>query len=163
MGDPDNRIFRVGMDDGIVLREDLRGGSMTAKEFLSQAWQIDQRIERKIEERDRIEEKLTSGRISNLSGMPRGGGYDWTDTAAKVADLTSQIDVEIRELCRIKRIVNEAIDAVESAKYRRVLELRYRNYLDWEKIAEELGYELRWVYELHGRALLRVKVPGEFA
>ena len=135
---------------------------MTAKDFLSQAWQIDQRIERKIEERDRIEEKLTSGRLSNLSGMPRGGNYDWTDTAAKVADLTGQIDAEIRELCRIKRLVNEAIDSVEVVKYRMVLELRYRNYMSWQEIADEMNYELRWVHELHGRALLRVQVPAEF-
>lgn len=136
---------------------------MTAKDFLMLAWQIDKRIERKIEERERIEARLNAGRLSNLSGMPRGGGYDWTDTAAKVMSLTEQIDAEIGKLCRVKRLVNDAIDAVPEMKYRRVLELRYRNYLTWEKIAEEMQYELRWVHELHGRALLRVRVPEEFA
>lgn len=136
---------------------------MTAKEFLQQAWEIDKRIDAKVEERDRLNEKLTAARIGAYSAMPRGGAHDWTDAAAHVADLSVEIDAEIRELCRIKRLVNEAINAVEVVKYRRVLELRYRNYMDWEKIAETLGYELRWVYELHGRALLRVKVPEEFA
>lgn len=136
---------------------------MTTKDFLMLAWQIDGRIERKIEERERIEARLNAGRLSNLSGMPRGGGYDWTDTAAKVMSLTEQIDAEIGKLCRVKRLVNEAIDAVPEVKYRRVLELRYRNYLSWEQIAEDMQYDIRWVHELHGRALLRVRVPEEFA
>lgn len=136
---------------------------MTTKDFLMLAWQIDGRIERKVEERDRIEARLNAGRLSNLSGMPRGGGYDWTDTAANVMSLTEQIDAEIGKLCRVKRLVNEAIDAVPEVKYRRVLELRYRNYLSWEQIAEDMQYDIRWVHELHGRALLRVRVPEEFA
>jgi len=136
---------------------------MTAKEFLSKAWRIDRRIERKIEERERLQSRLTAGRMSSLTGMPRGGGYDWTDAAAQVLRLTEQIDDEINRLCTVKRLVNEAIDAVEDPKYRQVLELRYRNYLTWEEIAEDMGYETRWVYELHGRALLCVTVPDGFA
>jgi hypothetical protein len=136
---------------------------MTAKEFLMMAWEIDRRIDRKTEERDRLQAKLTAGRSANLTGMPRGGHYDWTDTAAKVADIDRAIGAEISELCRIKREVNAAIDAVEDVRYRRVLELRYRNYLSWDKISEETGYDLRYVYRLHGRALLCVRVPERFA
>ena len=135
---------------------------MTAKEFLSMAWQIDGRIERKIEERDRIESKLTTGRISNLTGMPRGGNYDWTDAVASIIRLTQQINAEISRLCTIKREVNEAIDAVEDIRYRRLLELRYRNYLTWEQIADDMHYEISNVYKLHGKALLRVRVPKKY-
>ena len=72
-------------------------------------------------------------------------------------ELTRDIDGEIRELCRVKREVREAIDSVEDLRLRRVLELRYRSYMTWEQIAQEMGYELRWVYELHGRALLQIR------
>ena len=143
------------------MRED--GRKLTPKEFLSQAWQIDRRIESKIEERERLESKLTTGRIANLSGMPRGGGYDWTDTVANVIRLTEQINAEINHLCAVKRMVNDAIDAVEDSRYRRVLELRYRNYMSWEQIAEEVGYDARHVQRLHGEALLCVVVPDDFA
>lgn len=132
---------------------------MSAKEFLSQAWQIDERIERKIEERDRIENKLTTGRISNITGMPRGGGYDWTDAVSSIIRLTEQINAEITRLCVIKRQVNDAIDAVADMRYRRLLELRYRNYLTWEQIADDMHYDVRSVYKLHGKALLAVRIP----
>lgn len=147
---------------------------MTAKEFLSQAWYIDKRIDRKLneierldEKRERIRAKLTAGRVSNLSGMPRGGGYDWTDgveaamqTDAAIKDAVAAIRQEVMQLCRIKREVCEAIDAVEDMRYRSVLELRYRNYMTWEAIADDLGYDVRNVYKLHGKALLALKVPN---
>lgn len=145
---------------------------MTAKEFLRQAWQIDQRIEDKLDEiseleekRDRVMAKLTAGRATNLSGMPRGGHYDWTDSIASAIEIDrevkktiDEIRAEVMELCRVKREVNAAIDAVEELKLRRVLELRYRRYKKWEQIAEEMGFEdVRNVYILHGKALQRVR------
>lgn len=129
---------------------------MTAKQYLMRAWHIDRRIDRLIEERDRLESTLTRG-VGQLTGLPRGGGHDWTDTAIRVADLTARIGEEIRALCEIKREVSEAIDQVEDKRAREVLTLRYRNYMAWPRIAEELGYDVRHVFRLHGEGLARVK------
>ena len=134
---------------------------MTAKEYLSQARQIDQRIEARCEERDRLLSRLTTGRMTHLTGMPRGGGYDWTDAVSKLVELEREIGQEIMDLCRLKREINETIDRVEDMTYRRLLELRYRNYMRWDDIADAMGYDVRWVYILHGRALREVRVPGE--
>ena len=146
---------------------------MTAKDYLLRAWHIDARIDEKIaeiehleEKRERIMAKLTAGRASNLSGMPRGGRYDWTESVESVIetdelirDAVNALRAEIMELCRVKREVADAINAVEPAVYRRVLDLRYRNYLDWQTIAQKMGYDVRHVFRLHGEALLCVKVP----
>lgn len=134
---------------------------MTAKEFLSRAWQIEKRIDARIDERERLESLLTSPRTAKLTGMPRGGGGDWTNAVIAVSDLNAVIVGEIETLCRIKREVIEAIDAVEDARYKQLLELRYRNYMPWESIAAEMGYTLRNVHEMHGKALQRVRVPKE--
>ena len=134
---------------------------MTAKEYLLRAWHIDRRIDARIEERDRLFERVESVRSPRLTGMPRGGHSDWTASVDRLIDLCHDIDAEIRELCRIKREVNEAIDSVEDMRMRRVLELRYRNYMTWEQIAAERGYEVRHVHRLHGEALLHVKRPAQ--
>jgi len=134
---------------------------MTAKEFLSRAWQIEKRIDARIDERERLESLLTSPRTAKLTGMPRGGGGDWTNAVIAVSDLNAVIVGEIETLCRIKCEVIEAIDAVEDARYKQLLELRYRNYMQWESIAAEMGYTLRNVHELHGKALQRVRVPKQ--
>ena len=132
---------------------------MTAKEYLSQARMLDKRIEARIAERQRIADQVTSARAPNLTGMPRGGKHDWTDSVDRVIDLTSAIDADIRELCRLKREINATIDRVEDYKYRTLLELRYRNYLTWEQIAEVMQYDIRQIYRLHGEALLHVPMP----
>lgn len=130
---------------------------MTAKDYLMQAWQIDKRIEARIEERERLLSLLTSPRTAKLTGMPRGGGGDWTNAIISVSDLSDSIAREIMELCRIKREVNESIDAVEDIHQRQILELRYRLYQSWGMIAKETGYSVRNVHEMHGKALLRIK------
>lgn len=134
---------------------------MTAKEYLSQAWQIDKRIEKKCEERDRLLARLTAGRLTHLTGMPRGGNFDWTDAVSRLIEMDNAINGEIMELCRLKREINATIEAVEDMRYRRVLELRYRNYMRWEDIAEEMGYEVRHVTRLHGEALACVRIPSQ--
>ena len=134
---------------------------MTAKEYLSQAWSIDDRIDRMIEERDRLWEKLTAGRMSRLTGMPRGGNSDNIDTLMRVMELTDEINKRINELCRLKREITETIDQVDDSRYRDLLELRYRNYLGWEQIAERMGYDVRHIYRLHGDALMAVKLPKD--
>ena len=38
-------------------------------------------------------------------------------------------------------------------EFQTILELRYLCFKPWEQIAVEMGYELRYVFKLHGRAL----------
>ena len=38
-----------------------------------------------------------------------------------------------------------------------VLEKRYLCFQSWEQIAVEMGYDLRWLYRIHGKALEEVK------
>lgn len=135
---------------------------MTPKQYLSQARYIDQRIEARIAERDHLMETVAAARAPQLTGMPPGGGgRSWTDTVDKAADLSTMIDADIKRLIQLKRELWDAIDAVEDMRYRTVLELYYRAGYTWEQVAEKMHYDLRYVYRLHGRALLRVKTKEE--
>ena len=96
---------------------------------------------------------------AQLTGMPRGGGHDWTDDAIKhVEACAGRISAEIVALCAAKEAVWAAIDSVEGLTLRTVLEMRYRAYRTWEDIAEELGYEVRYVKKLHLKALNHVRI-----
>ena len=132
---------------------------MTAKKFLSRPYWIDKRIDRKQEEIDRLRAKLTKAN-AKLSDMPRGGsGGDWTDVDIEVLEREQAIHAEIIELCRVKREVQEVIDAVEEEPFRTLLELRYRNYLTFEQIAVEMHFSYDYVRHLHKDALKIVRVP----
>jgi hypothetical protein len=134
---------------------------MTAKEFLRRARGADRRIDEALERVERLRAKLEAGRMSSITGMPRGGGADWTLTADKLIELERAVNGRIREMCALKCMAMEAIDRVEDARLREVLELYYIDGFTWEQVAERMGYEARQIYRLHGMALLRVEVPKE--
>lgn len=135
---------------------------MTAKEFLRRARAADRLIDQATERVERIRARLESGRMSSVTGMPRGGAKDWTDTANALIELERRVNARVRDMCRLKRLAMDAIDQVEEARLREVLELYYIDGFTWEQVAERMQLDVRWVYRLHGRALLKVKVPEEF-
>lgn len=135
---------------------------MTAKEFLRRARGVDRLVDEAQERVDRLQAKLEAGRMSQITGMPRGGGADWTQTADRLIELEQVVNGRIRELVRWKLAAIDAIDAVEEARLREVLELYYIDGFTWEQVARRMELDPRWVFRLHGKALLRVKVPDEF-
>ena len=136
---------------------------MTAKEFLRLARGADRRIDRATERVERLRARLEAGRLSQLTGMPRGGSSDWTETADKLIELEQIVNARVREMCRVKRLAMEAIEAVEEMRYREVLELYYLDGYTWKQVAETMNYTERNVIILHGKALLKVKVPKEIS
>lgn len=135
---------------------------MTVKQFLRRVRGIDRRIEREEEELMRLRAKVEAGRMSDLTGMPRGGASDWTDTVHALIELERRVNARIREMCRMKQTAIDMIDAVEEIRLREVLDCYYIKGFTWEQTAEAMGYkDPRWVYVLHGRALRAAKLPEE--
>lgn len=135
---------------------------MTAKEFLRRARSVDRRVDEATERVERIRARLEAGRMSSVTGMPRGGAKDWTETADRLIELEQRVNAQVREMVRWKLAAIDAIDAVEEARLREVLELYYIDGFTWEQVAQRMELDPRWVFRLHGKALLRVKVPDEF-
>lgn len=134
---------------------------MTAKEFLRRARSVDRRIDEATERVERIRARLEAGRMSSVTGMPRGGAQDWTATADRLIELERDVNARIREMCRLKRLAQEAIDRVEEARLREVLELYYIDGYSWAQVAQRMDYSEVQIWRLHGIALQRVKVPEE--
>jgi DNA-directed RNA polymerase specialized sigma24 family protein len=134
---------------------------MTAKEFLRRAREVDRRVEEAQERAERLRAKLEAGRMSSVTGMPRGGGADWTETADRLIELERVVNARTRELVRWKLAAIDAILAVEEPRLSEVLELYYIDGLTWDQVAQRMGITERWALILHGRALLLVTVPKD--
>lgn len=134
---------------------------MTAKEFLRRARSVDRRVDEATERVERLRERLEAGRMSRLTGMPRGGSGDWTQTADRLIELEQAVNSRTRELVRWKLAAIDAIRAVEEPRLAEVLELYYIDGFTWEQVAERMALDLRWVYRLHGKALTMVRVPED--
>ena len=132
---------------------------MTAKEFLRRARDVDRRVDEAQERVDRLRARLEAGRLSRVTGMPRGGGADWTETADRLIELERVVNARTREWVRWKLAAIDAIRSVEEPRLSEVLELYYIDGLTWEQVAQRMGLDQRWVYRLHGRALMEVRVP----
>ena len=139
-------------------------GMGEVKLFLRRVRSIDRRIEREEEQLERLREKVEAGRMSAVTGMPRGGASDWTDTVDHLIVLEQRVNTRIREMCQMKRRAIDMIDRVEDGRYRELLDCYYLKGMTWEQVAEAMGYkDVRWVYVLHGRALKEVRMVEENA
>ena len=135
---------------------------MTAKEYLGQAYRLDQRINSKIEQVASLNELATKC-TSSLTGMPRNpnrASSTMADAVAKIIDLQAEINRDIDRLVDLKREIVSVIKSIDNLEYQTLLEKRYLCFLTWEQIAVDMGYDLRYLHKLHNRALLKVEIPA---
>ena len=131
---------------------------LTAKEYLSQAYRIDQRINSKLEQVQSLRELATKA-TATLSDMPRSPSpnhHRMEDFIDKAMDLESERNADLKALIDLKREVATIIKCVERTELQTILEMRYLCFETWEEIAVALHYDLRHIHRLHGRALEEV-------
>lgn len=134
---------------------------MTVKEYLGQAYRLDQRINSKLEQVASLNELATKC-TSTLTGMPRNpnrGTSTMADAVGKIVDLQAEINRDIDRLVDLKREMVRLIKAVDNTEYQTLLELRYLCFKTWEQIAVDMGYNVRHVYRLHDEAMEKIVLP----
>ena len=135
---------------------------MTKKEYLSQAYRLDQRINSKLEQVESLN-GLATKVGSTLTGMPKNPNRatsTMADAVTKIIDLQAEINNDIDRLVDLKREMVTVIKAVANKEYQTLLELRYLCFKTWEQIAVEMNYTVRNVHLLHKEALQIVVVPA---
>lgn len=128
---------------------------MTAKEYLGQAYRLDQRIDAKIAQVASLNELATKC-TATLTGMPRNpnrGGSTMADAVCKIIDLQNEIAADMDRLVQIKKDIVDVIAKVDDVKFRILLEKRYLCGETWEEITMSLYHNRRWVFRLHDKAL----------
>ena len=128
---------------------------MTKKEYLSQAYRLDQRINSKLAQVTALNDLATKC-TTTLTDMPRNpsrGISTMADAVEKIVDLQAEINRDIDALVDLKRNIVRAIKAVANTEYQTILELRYLCFKTWEQIAVDMGYNVRHVYRIHDEAV----------
>jgi len=132
---------------------------MEAKEFLNQAFLLDQRIRAKSEQIQSLNELATSC-TATLTGMPRNpnrGGSRMADAVCKMIDLENEIARDMDRLIEVKQQIVAVINAVDDVVLRTLLEKRYLCGATWEEISVDLCFNRRWTFRLHDKALEAVQ------
>ena len=131
---------------------------MTKKEYLGQAYRIDQRINSKIEQIASLR-ILAAKATSTLNSEPVSGTrnvHRMEDVICRIADLEMEINQDIDALVDFKQEMMSVIKAVSNPEYQTLLELRYLCFKTWEQIAVDMNYCIDNVYRIHRKAIRAV-------
>lgn len=129
---------------------------MNAKEYLSQAIWLDQMIDSKLEQLETLKSLSMKVTTSFTQEKISGGTVEKSrmeNTIVKVIDLEHEINEDIDRFVDLKRDIQDTINKMENINYQLLLEMRYLSGKNWEEIAEQLNYNNRTVFKVHGRAL----------
>ena len=132
---------------------------MTTKEYLSQAFKLDELI------------KVKESRIQDLQDMQMRTGQLYSgpkvqtslildkmgNTMAELVDLISECQQDYLRLLVIWNEIEAVVDSVEYLEHRLILFERYVNMKNWGDIAMDNGYTERHVLRLHREALQKIE------
>lgn len=136
---------------------------MTARQYLGQAYRLDQRINSKL-----TQLSLLRGNAMNLTASIKEISIQTThdnmrmeNTLLKIIDQERIIDEEIDRLVDLKAEIKKMIDEVPNIEYRLILELRYLCFRSWEEIAVDMDYSIDNVFRIHRKALDMVDISSK--
>lgn len=137
---------------------------MTSKEYLNQAYRLEQRIRL---HKERLDE------LRDLAGSPGSPGFEahynpnkpteapFVKTLHKILELEEKVNAELQLLLKLQAEIQETIDALYDVDERLVLTYRYLKNMSWSQIGDRLYVDERTVRRWHNRALSHIKVPSE--
>lgn len=128
---------------------------MNAKEYLSQAFKLDQRINSKLGQVSMLRDlALKTTSVLQTDKVQSTKQQSPMESAlVKLISLEEEINDDIDQLIDLKRELANFVAEIENPSYRLLLELRYLGGSTWEEVAAMMGYDVRWVYRLHRKAL----------
>ena len=128
---------------------------MTAKEYLSQAYRIDQRINTKLMRISKLRalaQKCTVAYGGERVAHTRNAA-SLEDSVMKIMEAENELDAQIDLLVDTKKEIAGVIELVPDVDCRLLLEMRYLVMESWTEIARQMNtYRMR-VYRLHDKSL----------
>ena len=136
---------------------------MTAKEYLRQAYRLNELIDSRITEMERLRDYSTRLTSCSFEGervsKSRITEAPFARIIEKIIDLEKVINRDIDRYVDLKTEMNAAIDRVLNVDERLLLRYRYLNNYNWDEIAQLLNVSGRTVHRIHSSALYNFSVP----
>lgn len=137
---------------------------MNAKEYFSQSYRLDKKIESRILELKILKEMSISINSVNYENekvqTSRKTDAPFIKSLEKIDELSRQIDEEVKVLVELKKQIRETITKVNNTDEKMVLTYRYLHNYTWERIGNVLHADARTVRRWHSLALEHTKLPN---
>jgi DNA-directed RNA polymerase specialized sigma subunit len=135
---------------------------MTVKEFLNQAYLLDQRIKSdtlECEELRIMAETISSPGFEEHFNASRNIDAPYVRTLEKLLELEEKIMTEMSLLLEVKQQIRDVISQVDKNEYQMVLKYRYIHNYSWPRIADMLNVDATTVQRWHNKAIGRIILP----
>lgn len=133
---------------------------MTAKEYLQQAYRLDELINSNIAELERLRTlsvSISAPKFSGDGAKTSGHSDKIGNIVSKIVDLENEINADIDRYVDLQSEIRKQINKIENNNLRLILRKRYLNSEKWEQIAIDFGFSTQWVHDLHKQALNEFK------
>ena len=134
---------------------------MRAKDYLKQVYLLDKRINsglRELEELRTLQTGVSAIVLEEKVQKSVSGEPAFSKALSRIWELEEAIDEEIDRLVDLKVEIRTVTSEVADCDQQMILRYRYIHFCSWEDIANQMGYGLRWIHTLHGKALAAVEV-----
>lgn len=144
---------------GVIVTESEIQQIEQTKKFLRRYRKNKACINRLINKRNLLDEKIKKVKIPNYSGMPRGGiPISIDELMSDKIDLENRIKRLQNKNIKVKKEITKEIDRLDDPRYCTILESFFIDCIALEDIAEEEGYTVRHVYRLYSEAVSSLSV-----
>ena len=135
---------------------------MTAKEYLSQAKQLDDAVNKLLNDRDYwrdLSKKVSGSNFEEHFNANRSAEAPFARCLERIDEIERDIDRKVDALADLRTKINKAIDALENLEEQIVLRRRYLEGYSWEQTARSMAVSIRTAHRIHGRALKHFSIP----
>ena len=130
---------------------------MKARDRLKELYRLDLKIERDRKQIDDLKQKMYTVSAPALDAdrvKTSGSGDDkLLKLIASVERTTRRITRDMTKYMKLYNQIVREIDRVQDERAKTILTSRYVLCMQWDAIANDLGYEMSYVYRLHQDAV----------
>lgn len=137
---------------------------MTAKEYLQQAYRLNELIDSDVHELERLRDlagRISSPNFGERVQSSRNLDAPFVKYLGDIMEMEEKIQKELCRLVVLKKQILAALESVADREERLLLTYRYLNNESWEQIAEGLSVSMSTVHRIHASALRNFPVPNQ--
>ena len=137
---------------------------MTAKEYLQQAYRLNELIDSDVHELERLRDlagRISSPNFGERVQSSRNLDAPFVKYLGDIMEMEEKIQKELCRLVVLKKQILAALESVADREERLLLTYRYLNNESWEQIAEGLSVSMSTVHRIHASALRNFPFPNQ--
>ena len=134
---------------------------MTAKEYLQQAYRLNELIDSDAQELERLRElacKIGGANFGERVQTSKNYDPPFVKYLGDIIEMESKLQKELCELVVLKKQILSSLEKMANRDERLLLTYRYMDNVSWEEIAGNLSVSMRTVHRIHSSALQNFQV-----